>query len=239
MAGEGLARTRAKRGGNRSVMTKLSNETETLLKDETVDKQRLKVIAASLLEKLNLVKKYGEEIIDSSEVELVEAEIEESDEIISRVMDLLRVLDNTTSSKDDNAAAIIDESTPPCSKQTTSPSEPSAGTSSGSPPSTIPSGSSENSTLASGNAQVQFVAGSSSHGGIQASSTPHVGNMQPPGSSGVGFQSPSNFSLNVNATAFQPKAKLPKLVLPKFRGDVTQWQISRTALTAPYTQIHI
>ena len=38
----------------------------------------------------------------------------------------------------------------------------------------------------------------------------------------MAFQLPTN--LNTNATAFQPKAKLPKLVLPKFRGDITQWQ---------------
>ena len=53
---EKLARTRAKRGGNRSVMTKLSNEANDLLEVEPINKQRLDFIAASLNEKLNLVK---------------------------------------------------------------------------------------------------------------------------------------------------------------------------------------
>jgi len=38
----------------------------------------------------------------------------------------------------------------------------------------------------------------------------------------MAFQLPTN--LNTNTTAFQPKAKLPKLILPKFRGDIMQWQ---------------
>ena len=53
---EKLARTRSKRGGNRSVMTKLSNEANDVLEVEPINKQRLDFIAASLNEKLNLVK---------------------------------------------------------------------------------------------------------------------------------------------------------------------------------------
>ena len=48
-----LARPRAKRGGNRIVMTKLSNEANDLLEVEQINKQRLDFIAASLNEKLN------------------------------------------------------------------------------------------------------------------------------------------------------------------------------------------
>ena len=43
---EKLARTRAKSGGNRSVMTKLSNEASELLQVEPINKQRLKFIAS-------------------------------------------------------------------------------------------------------------------------------------------------------------------------------------------------
>ena len=59
---EKLARTRAKRGGNRSVMTKLSNEANDLLEVEPINKQRLDFIASSLNEKLNLVKTLDEEL---------------------------------------------------------------------------------------------------------------------------------------------------------------------------------
>ena len=85
---EKLARTRAKRGGNRSVMTKLSNKANDLLEVEPINKQRLDFIAASLNEKLNLVKTFEEESIENCAVDEIEAEIQESDEINSRVMDL-------------------------------------------------------------------------------------------------------------------------------------------------------
>lgn len=54
---EKRSRTRSKRGGNRTVMTKLMNEVDGLLKVEPSDKKRLQPIATSLNEKLNLVKK--------------------------------------------------------------------------------------------------------------------------------------------------------------------------------------
>lgn len=41
---------------------------------------------------------------------------------------------------------------------------------------------------------------------------------------GNGSQSFTNFSTNDNLMFSQPQAKLPKLALPKFRGEVTQWQ---------------
>ena len=61
---EKLARTLAKSGGNRSVMTKLSNEANDLLEVESINKQRMDFITASLNEKLNLVKTFDDEIIE-------------------------------------------------------------------------------------------------------------------------------------------------------------------------------
>ena len=96
---EKLSRTRAKRGGNPSVMTKLSKEANDLLEDEPINKQRLDFIASSLNEKLKLVKTFDEEIIENCAVDGIEAEILESDEINSRVMDLLRLINEATSPK--------------------------------------------------------------------------------------------------------------------------------------------
>ena len=83
-------------------MTKLSNEGNDLLEAEPINKQRLDFIAASLNEKLNLVKTFDEEIIENCAVDEIEAEIQESDEINSRVMDLLRLINEATTPKDDN-----------------------------------------------------------------------------------------------------------------------------------------
>ena len=92
---EKLGRTPAKRGGNRSVMTTLSKEANDLLEDEPINKQ--------LKEKLKLVKTFDEDIIGNCAVEGIEAEILESDEINSRVIDLLRLINEATSRKDSNA----------------------------------------------------------------------------------------------------------------------------------------
>ena len=51
---EELARDRAKRGGNRTVLTKLANEAHDLLKEEELNRPRLKTLAESLLENWNL-----------------------------------------------------------------------------------------------------------------------------------------------------------------------------------------
>ena len=71
--------------------------------------------------------------------------------------------------------------------------------------------------------------GSSTYGGIQsfdAPSTSHAGVMQSTDrlAQGSGSQSFTNFSKNANLMSSQTKAKLPELALPKFRGEVTQWQ---------------
>ena len=71
-----------------------------LLEDEPINKQRLDFIASSLNEKLQLVKTFDEEIIENCAVDVIEAEILESDEINSRVIDLLRLINEATSPKD-------------------------------------------------------------------------------------------------------------------------------------------
>ena len=87
-------------------MTKLSSEGNDLLEAEPINKQRLDFIAASLNEKLNLVKTFDEEIIENGAVDEIEAEIQESDEINSRVMDLLRLINEATTPKDNNVVRM-------------------------------------------------------------------------------------------------------------------------------------
>lgn len=209
---ETLPRIRAKRAGNRGVMTKLSNEAEALLKAETVDKQRLKIISDSLNDKLKLVKTFDEEILDNCAVDEIENEIEESDEVNSRMEDLLRVIQKATSSKETNAGVSPVPSTTNTSDQKCPVSQPSSTSTAGS------------STLNAGNVHFQLPWGTSGYEEIQslnAPSTSQAGNTSPSGYPGMG----TNFSINADPIqSHSSKAKLPKLVLPKFRGDVTQWQ---------------
>ena len=208
-------------------MTKLSNEGNDLLEAEPINKQRLDFIAASLNEKLNLVKTFDEEIIENGAVDEIEAEIQGSDEINSRVMDLLRLINEATSPKDNNAG-ISNVPTTNVSETTSSGSNANETAPSGFQQSTTPSGSSGTSTLAFENGHIQLP-GSSTYGGIQsfdAPSTSHAGVMQSSDSlaPGNGSQSFTNFSTNANFMSSQPKAKLPKLALPKFPGEVARWQ---------------
>ena len=225
---EKLARTRAKRGGNRSVMTKLSNEANDLLEVEPINKQRLDFIAASLNEKLNLVKTFDEEIIENCAVDEIEAEIQESDGINSRVIDLLRLINEATTSKDNNSGISTVPTTINVSETTSSGSSANENGPSGFQQSTTPSGSSGTSTLAFENVHIQLP-GSSTYGGIQSFDAPLTSHAEVVQSSdipapGNGSQSFTNFSTNDNLMFSQPQAKLPKLALPKFRGEVTQWQ---------------
>lgn len=86
---ERLACVCVKHGGNLSVMTKLMYEAEGLLEAEPNNKKRLKVIADSLDQKLKLVKSLDEEVMETCNVEEIVKEIEDSDEINSRVMEML------------------------------------------------------------------------------------------------------------------------------------------------------
>ena len=71
--------------------------------NRSTGKLRLEFVAASLDEKLNLVKMFDDEIIENCAVDEIETEIQESDEINSRVMDLLRLINEATTPKDNNA----------------------------------------------------------------------------------------------------------------------------------------
>ena len=137
-------------------MTKLSKEASDLLEDEPINKQRLDFIASSLNEKLKLVKTFDEEIIENSAVDGIEGEILESDEINSRVVDLLRLINEATSPKDNNTGILSVPTTINASETTSSGTNSNEIVPSGFQRSTTPSGSSVASTLAFENAHIQL-----------------------------------------------------------------------------------
>ena len=87
---EKLTRIRAVRGGNRGVITKLINEAEGLLKEELLERGRLNTINGLLEEKLRFVKELDEKIIEICEVVDISSEIDEAEELVSRVLDTQR-----------------------------------------------------------------------------------------------------------------------------------------------------
>ena len=149
-----------------------------------------------------MVKTFDDEIIENCAVDEIEAEIQESDEINSRVMDLLRLINEATTPKDNNAGISTVPTTINFSGTTSSGSNANETASSGFQQSTTTSGSSGTSTLAFENVHIQLP-GSSTFGGIQsfdAPSTSHAGVMQSSDSPapGNGSQSLTNFSTNAN-----------------------------------------
>ena len=229
---EKLARTRAKRAGNRSIITKLLQEAECLIEAEPIDEPRLKVLAATLDERLNLVKSFDEKVIETCKVDEVESEIVEADEFNSRVMEIVRkIIKTTTPIVSTMAGTTSDKNANPGSVQSTGSSiggQPANVNSENAqvPASAIPTGIQSSDVLSNNQVENTQQSNFNSHTGI---ATPQV--PLGLGSSGTNFKfsNNSNFSGNansnhVNPMAHQSKAKLPKLVLPKFRGDVTQWQ---------------
>lgn len=91
---EQLERKKATRRGNRAVITKYSNEAKELLQNgENIDenaKDRLNTLNDLLEERLQIVKKFDEEILQLCEVKEIEDEIEVSEELNSRVLDVKR-----------------------------------------------------------------------------------------------------------------------------------------------------
>lgn len=211
---DNVARARAIRAGNRGVMTKLSKEAEELLatgqnqiiKDQSCQK-RLRVIAELLGEKLTLVKSLDDEINTKCEVADIENEIEESDIINSRVMEVRRAILEATSQRvcsndkefvpnNDNVSAV--ENT---------------GNTNGDMMEAPSSDIDENLADPIIEIQPDATIDSALHG------------PQPTGIPGMSATSSLHFNNNANQyNPYQTRSRLPKLVLPKFRGEVTHWQ---------------
>ena len=158
---EALARLRATRTGNRSVITRLINEADKILGSDSLDKGRLKTIANLLEEKLKFVEDLDNQILEACGVEEIEGEIETSAAIVSRVLDAQRKISEITKPL---PVEIPPQSSSPNQTHAISPNQDSVG---------------------------MF--------------------------SEVSNQDPLSLPHRV-------RSKLPKLVLPKFRGDVTQYR---------------
>ena len=88
-----LARKRAIRVGHRGVITKLTKKADSILdNDEELEAEssetRLQTINIMLSDKLKIVKELDEQVLSLCEVEDISREIEEADDIISRVFDV-------------------------------------------------------------------------------------------------------------------------------------------------------
>ena len=87
---EKLERIRAVRAGNRGVITKLTREAEKLWSEEELNNDRLRTIATILDKKIKTIKDLDEQVLTLCAIEDIEREIEEADDVDSRVLDTKR-----------------------------------------------------------------------------------------------------------------------------------------------------
>ena len=178
-----LARFRAVRGGNRAVITKLINETRTIFEDEQPNRGRLK-------------------IINSCEVSDIANEIEEADELNSRILDVQREIKEL----------LNDVATKSWQKNTIEDSSDI-----GNEVLSVPEQSSEQSTIQ----EVQIEAS----GSTSLSTTNDAPQPAPTEEGAINPNPINNVSIDHSVTPLrQYQSKLPKFVLPKFKGDITQWR---------------
>ena len=169
---EELQRAKAKRAGNRAVITKLTKEADNIIKEgqehglpfSLSKTNRLHTINAMLEEKISIVKDLDEQVLSRCDVGEIEKEIEDSNEILSCVLDIQRCISQQLS-----ATPVLSA---PQNTSSTVVEEP------------VPAASGLN------------------------QATPGIS----PGT--AAFQSSHH----------QTQSKLPKLVLPKFRGDATKFR---------------
>ena len=99
-AKEKLDRLRAKRGGHRGVCTKLAKETDELLHlPGDIDVDRSEIIRSLLEAKLKILSEIDEEILGLCDVNDIEQEIDESAEVLARILNAKRKLERAVNSK--------------------------------------------------------------------------------------------------------------------------------------------
>ena len=91
---ESVERLRARRCGHRGVATKYVHEAKQILEDDSriadsSQRERLASLQKALQEKLKLLLKLDEDILNSCAIDDIEAEIEEAETVNSRITEII------------------------------------------------------------------------------------------------------------------------------------------------------
>ena len=123
---EELQRAKAKRAGNRAVITKLTKEADNIIKEgqehglpfSLSKTHRLHTINEMLEEKISIVKDLDEQVLSRCDVGEIEKEIEDSDEILSCVLDIQRCISQqlsatpVLSAPQNTSSTVVEEPVP-------------------------------------------------------------------------------------------------------------------------------
>ena len=193
---DNLKRLRAIRSGNRAVVTKYTNEAVELLQHEDEkSKSRLRTIESLLNEKITKLKELDAQILELCEIEEIVQEIEVTEDIYSRACDVSREIEKFASKTSTVVSQVSQLGVP------------------------LPSTSSlANEVLA--NEETSQTNTDTSPGNHQQIQQQQIGTFVEQAATEVS---------NLNAvTTQQPRtsirSKLPKLVLQKFKGDITNYR---------------
>ena len=207
---EDIKRVRAVRAGNRAVLAKLSKEAVAHLADSMAlnedVKGRLKTISTMINEKITMVSSLDEKVLGLCEIEEIAVEIEEADEIKSRTLDIQRAISAVLAFKPSDKVSKVQESNK--SVKTSEQLHVKEGE-------------------ISDGVQIQTLHATSP--GVEPSAQSTIPDVESTN------HSPANDSILANQVETQTlgsnqtmpsqvvRPKLPKLVLNKFKGNVTQW----------------
>ena len=219
---ENLDRLRAKRGGHRTVVTKNINEARTILEHtdlEDIMWSRFKVVEQILDEKLILLAGFDEEITKICSVDHIEEEIEVADEIRSRILQTkgeiaiarARVKNGGASSSTSSSRGSAQNHHTEEHTVTNNPNE-------------APMPLQDNQHASSENSgQIhQGQSGSSPSTAFQTNFT--TSQDGGPSSSSSVNQLPPIPPPQSSHSQSTTKPRLPKLVLPKFNGEITKFK---------------
>ena len=170
------------------------------MKDETLERGRLNTITVLLEEKLTLVKELDRKILEICEVEDIATEIYEAEELISRVLDTQRHIIEKTHEVEEANKGVRNKS-----------------------PDNVPTNTANDETVEQQHSEETALETSANTNNSNTNDSESVSPSQPMTAESTGIV--SNEQNSINAPLSTPnRSKLPKLVLPKFRGDVTQWR---------------
>ena len=171
------------------------------MKEELLERGRLNTINGLLEEKLRFVKELDEKIIEICEVVDISSEIDEAEELVSRVLDTQRHIFEKTHEVEDVYKEVQSNS-----------------------PDNVPTNTTNEEPAVEQQHSEETVLDTSASTGNSQSVSP----SQPESTESAGTVNTEQNSININnnnvPVLTQNRSKLPKLVLPKFRGDVTQWR---------------
>ena len=187
---ENLDRLKARRRGHRGVATKYAKEVDALIQDsefnEDSRQRRLSVLQTSLEDKVRLLQKLDEDILNACAINDMESEIEEAEIVNSRIIEAIESCKRAVTEQHHTPIRETRQSTP-------------------------------NSDI---NAEE-----SDEHDTEDNSVNPDTTHREIlPNQANRSSTEGVNLSASSSIRATSTKPKLPKLTLPKFKGEVTMFQ---------------